>query len=211
MSTVRSSTLLKILYGIDLSPAVEPYAYDVEKPTQHTEKLSYAVLKALAAFADNNGAVEILQEVQETEPGQTKQGLIDALLGMMPGDIPAVWAPVVEVILPAVLNEAVETALSPVDATKEMGLALLDSVVDFALGVVRDIIYEKWIVEHPELPKPPKPGAGECDCESIVEQITAIRQALDAAISRERVVRVGRYTIGESTEFVDFANETPEQ
>jgi hypothetical protein len=206
--SVRVSKLIKVLAGIDMTTPTEPYTYNAEEPTICTERLSYILIKVLSALRDNDYAAEVMTDIEEPieSHGATKSGIVDMIMGLIPVTVPVIWRPVVEVVIPELIEGAVDIALSPELALRDVAVNSIDSVLDFILNVVRDIIYENYIADHPE-ESVPKPGEGSGCCEEMIAGLEAIKTAIDEAKTLQRAISFRNIKIADDGSWVDMLQE----
>jgi hypothetical protein len=204
---IKVSKLIGLFQGVDVSQPTEPFGYDIETPTLYTEKLSYILIAMIARLANEGYAVEGLTVKDESrdEGGQTKQSIIDRIMGMFPAVIPEAYTPVVNMILPALIGEAVELALQPESIVRDIAVNAIDKVIMFAFSVLRDIIYENYIKDNPG-EQPPNPEQGDC-CEDMIEKLDGIREAIYGAKTLQKAISYKNIKIADDGSWVDILQE----
>lgn len=199
MAYVRSSKLFNLFSQVGIPP-IPGFDYDPEtNPTLYTEMLSFVLLQVINNMQMDNVAMEVPVDLDEPEPGQTKSGMLSAILGLIPtDDLPAIWQPVVEVVLPAVADKAIDVALSNVSMVREIGLIAVDRLSAFALDILRQVIYDKWLDGNP--------GESIGNPDKCCEALNDIKERLDIIIAKERTMEINGVTVGVDTQFVDFVD-----
>jgi hypothetical protein len=144
------------------------FQYDRDMPTYWTELLSYTMLEVMRQIIDHSGCLEIVSMQPEplegenpitTEIMNSLDGLVPAGSGV-PDIIRSRWVDVFLYLMKWILDE---TMGDKIDIVQQVGLVLLDDVIDFGLSVLKEYIVWKWKQENPEAQPPEKYPEGQLD------------------------------------------------